>query len=249
MIRQISLLALVAAVFVLLLSFGCSSLERKLLFFPSHRPADNRLEPWSDHGQVIGYARKVDHPQNVWFLIHGNGGQASDRAYAIPCFAPDDSVFILEYPGYGLRAGTPSKANFNRAATEAYLLLRHDYPKFPVCVAGESIGSGPACALATLASPPDKIVLIVPFDKLALVAKEHMPSWVVSLMLSDNWDNLAALSNYRGPVDIYGAEADTVIPVGHARALAAGIPSAKFALIAGGHNEWSHEDRVKIRNP
>ena len=249
MTQKMLMVAMLVVVLLLLLTVGCSSIERKLLFFPSHRPANSALERWTNKGEVIGYARKVVAPRNVWLLLHGNGGQASDRAYAIPSFSAEDSVFILEYPGYGLRAGTPSRKTFDQAAREAYLLLRRDYPQTPVCVAGESIGTGPASALTALRPAPDKLVLIVPFEQLSSVAKDHFPVLLVNLILKDNWDNIAALTGYRGPVEIYGATDDTVIPVEHAKALAAAVPSAKFVLIEGGHNDWAQPGRVKIRNP
>jgi hypothetical protein len=148
-----------------------------------------------------------------------------------------------------MRKGVPSRKAFNQAAKEAYLLLRQTYPKIPVCVVAESIGNGPACTLAALTPPPDKFVLIVPFEKLSLVARDHFPAFLVSLLLRDDWDNVEALSHYKGPIDIFGAEGDTVIPVVHAKALAAAIPSARFILIPGGHNEWSESGRVSIRNP
>jgi len=235
---------------VLLLTLGClSCIQRKLLYFPSHEAGANGLAPWTNNGEIIGYSRIVGAPKNVWLMTHGNAGQAFDRAYALPCFSSDDSVFILEYPGYGLRQGVPSKKAFNQAAKEAYLLLRETYPKVPICVVAESIGNGPACTLAALTPPPDKFVLIVPFEKLSLVARDHFPGFLVSLLLRDDWDNVEALSHYKGPIDIFGSEADTTIPVVHAKALAAAIPSAKFTLIPGGHNEWSESGRVSIRNP
>ncbi|MBU1054155.1 MAG: alpha/beta hydrolase [Proteobacteria bacterium] len=228
---------------------GCSPIERMFLFFPSHNPHNNSLTPWNRNGETIGYSRMVESPKNVWLMLHGNAGQASDRLYAIPCFSDKDSIFILEYPGYGDRKGVPSKESFNHAAKEAYLFLRGTYPDIPVCVAGESIGSGPASYLATLDNKPVKLVLIVPFDKLSLVAKEHFPSFLVWLILKDNWDNIEALSNYKGAIDIFGAEADAIIPVQHAKALAASVPGSKLVIIDGGHNDWSYEGKVKIRNP
>ena len=241
-------LILLAAV-TLFGTVGCSSIERKLLFYPTHRPHNNSLTPWIRNGEIIGYSRKVESPKNIWLMLHGNAGQASDRLYAVPSFSTEDSVFILEYPGYGNREGVPSKDAFNRAAKEAYAFLRETYPHIPVCVAGESIGSGPASSLSSLSQPPDKLVLIVPFDKLSLVAKDHFPSFLVGLILKDNWDNIEALSDYKGPVDIFAAEADTVIPVRHAKALAAAIPRSTLVVIGGGHNDWSYQGRVKIRNP
>jgi pimeloyl-ACP methyl ester carboxylesterase len=182
-------------------------------------------------------------------MLHGNGGQAEDRIYAIPSFSADDAVYILEYPGYGKRPGRPSREAFDAAALEAYLLLRKTYPDRPVCVVGESIGSGPAASLATRDHPPEKFVFIVPFDRLSLVAKDHFPAMLVDLILSDDWDNAASLSRYKGPVDIFGAAADSIIPVGHAQALAARLPRSRFVLIEGGHNDWPEQGRVRIRNP
>lgn len=228
---------------------GCASAERALLFHPTHDPEGGGLAHWEHAGTQIGYARLVEAPRSVWLLLHGNAGQASGRAYALPSFSSADSVFIMEYPGYGSRPGTPSREAFDQAARQAYLLLRERFPGVPVCVAGESIGTGPASYLATLERPPDKIVLIVPFDRLNLVAAEHFPAFLVGLLLSDNWDNIASLSKYRGPVDIFGAESDEVIPVAHARALSQAVRGSRFHLIEGGHNTWSAPGRVEIRNP
>ena len=113
----------------------------------------------------------------------------------------------------------------------------------------ESIGSGPACELATQPQPPDKMVLVVPFDTLKSVAADHVPYLPVGLILGDSWDNIRSLSAYKGPVEIFGALQDTVIPVKHARKLADSIPGAKFHGIPGGHNDWSGEGLVVVRNP
>lgn len=248
MTRKIVIALIVCSVVLLIVTVGCASIERKLLFYPTHESNERGLKPWSNNGALIGYSRPVDSPKTVWLMFHGNAGQASNRAYAIPSFSSEDSVFILEYPGFGNREGTPSRQTFNQAAKEAYFFLRESFPNIPVCVVGESIGSGPASSLANLDHPPDKFVFIVPFDKLSLVAKDHFPSIIVALVLRDNWDNVGALANYRGPVDIFGANDDTVIPVAHAKALSASIPTSRFILITGGHNDWSRQGRVAIRN-
>ena len=240
---------LVYTALIVLLAVSRSALGRKLLYFPTHRPTDGILTPWLRNGEVIGYARQVASPKNVWLMLHGNAGQAVDREYALPCFSPEDSVYILEYPGYGTRAGSPSLTSINQAARDAYGQLRETYPRLPVCVVGESVGSGPASTLARLERPPDKLVLVTPFDRLSRVGAAHYPRLLVWLLLADDWDNVAALKNYRGAVEIYGAKDDEIIPVARAIALAGAVPSARFVLIDGGHNEWSHQGRVKIRNP
>ena len=91
----------------LLLLAGCSSVERSLLFTPSHNADTRGLTPWTTGGTVIGYSRSVESPRNVWLLMHGNAGQAADRAYALPSFSDRDSVFILEIPGTGFARACP----------------------------------------------------------------------------------------------------------------------------------------------
>ena len=233
----------------LLLLAGCTGIQRKLLFYPTHHSGDNGLSVWRAEGKFMGYCREVPRPRNIWLMLHGNGGQAADRAYALASFSGRDSVFILEYPGYGAREGKPSIVAFDAAATEACRLLQKTFPKTAICVMGESIGSGPACLLATLSPPPEKIVLVVPFDRLTSVGADHAGSVASVILSGKNWDNVSALSKYKGPVEIFGAQGDEVIPVKHARNLADSIPGAKFHSIPGGHNDWSNQGCVEIRNP
>jgi uncharacterized protein len=242
------LVAMLLLVAVAYLGRG-GAVERLFLFFPSRWGHTNDLTLWTRGEEIIGYAHLVESPENVWLLLHGNAGQAADRTYALPCFSARDSVYILEYPGYGRRAGTPSQASFNQAAQAGYQLLRERYPQTPVAVAAESLGSGPTAHLATLPQPPDKLVFIVPFARLSDVAKDHFPALLVNWFLQSNWDNPAALAGYEGPMDVFGAAEDRVIPVRHARTLAEAVPQANLAIIDGGHNEWSHACRVQIRYP
>lgn len=239
---SIGLLALLYAAYAAVVFVN----QRRLIYYPTHGEPGTALEPWAEGGRIIGYCRPAGHPRAVWLMAHGNGGQASQRGYVLAHMAPDEALYVLEYPGYGLRGGTPSMASMNRAAAEAYQALRREHPGTPVCVLGESIGSGPASFLCTLAPPPDKLVLVVPFDVFASVASEHMPLLPVRLLLRDAWDNVEALRGYRGPVAIYGARDDRIIPPRHARRLAARLPGAAYIEIEGGHNDWPDSGRVRI---
>jgi pimeloyl-ACP methyl ester carboxylesterase len=243
---SLSILTVIAA---FLLMFGCSSVQRKLLYFPSHIDLNSELSPWIHEDHIIGFTREVPAPKNIWLMLHGNGGQAEHRASVLPFFSKEDSVFILEYPGYGVRVGRPSMQSINEAARKAYEILRERFPSTPLCVIGESLGSGPASILATLPHPPDKLVLIVPYDELAKVAAEHFPFLPVRLLLHDNWNNVEALANYHGPLEIFAATFDDVIPIAHAKALAASKPQTIFHEFPGGHNDWTHNERVQFRYP
>jgi pimeloyl-ACP methyl ester carboxylesterase len=225
---------------------GAFLFQRALIFFPTHRTAPTGLVPWLSGGQTIGFCREVDAPQTVWLMMHGNAGQASDRDYVLEHLSAQDALYVLEYPGYGSRGGSPSKASIDTAASDAYRALRQRFPEVPLCVIGESIGSGPASVLAQERLPPEKIVLITPFDTLHRVASRRFFFLPVGWLLLDRWDNMAALQHYQGPVDIFGAREDAVIPIGHARNLARACSRARFTEISGGHNDWSYSQAVRI---
>jgi pimeloyl-ACP methyl ester carboxylesterase len=223
----------------LLLVIGTYCYQRSLLFFPTHLPPVSRLTAWQVGGSIIGYCREVTNARAIWLMAHGNGGQAADRDYVLGRMSDQDSLYVLEYPGYGAREGHPSKKSMDGAASQAYELLRAQHPGKKVCVLGESLGSGPACSLAHEKVPPDKIVLVVPFDTLASVASERFWFLPVRLLLRDRWNNVEMLQDYAGPVEIFGAVDDTIIPIHHARFLAKKITRSHFTAIPGGHNDWA----------
>lgn len=244
------LLALLFVMTVVLLLAGCGSIARKALFYPTHHGNDNGLARWTHEGKLMGFAREVQAPENVWLMLHGNAGQAADRTYVLGAFSPRDSVFIMEYPGYGQRKGKPSRKSLDAAARQAYEALRARFAGTPVCVVGESIGSGPAATLGSLAHPPDKLVFLLPFDDLKSVARDHLRYAPVGLVLAGYWNNVESLANYSGPMEVFGARGDEVIQVRHAQALAASRPQARFHMLRGGHNDWSMQKAdVLIRNP
>ena len=243
MLRIVEIFLVVYLVVVAIVYFR----QRSMLYFPSHGNVLTRLTPWTDGGRTIGFCREVPNPRTIWLMLHGNGGQAANRDYVLHCLTDQDSLYVLEYPGYGSRLGSPSLESLNRAASESYHLLRSRNPNTPICLLGESIGSGPACHLARENPPPEKIVLAVPFDILSRVASRQFPFLPVGLLLRDAWNNVESLRDYSGPVDIFGAIDDGIISIDHARALAKQIPNGRLITIQGGHNDWSNAEEAKIR--
>ena len=239
------ILSLAVVIYGLIASFVFFT-QRSMLFIPTHDATSRRLTPWVDHGEILGYAREVPKPSAVWLMAHGNAGQASNRDYVLSCLEPDAAFYVVEYPGYGLRPGTPTAESMNLAVADAYQKLQSRYRGIPIGVIGESIGSGPTCLLAERTPSPAKIVLLVPFDTLAGVAADHMPFLPVRLMLKDQWDNVSALKGFAGPVEIYGAQFDQVIPVKHAQHLAEAV-HARFTLMPSGHNDWLECGLVRIK--
>jgi len=223
----------------LLLTVGMAVFQRSFIYFPTHETDGSLLEEWAVNGENYGRAHAVESPKGVWLVLHGNGGQAASHEYALRCLPMLDSAYIMEYPGYGQRPGKPSMKSINEAAANAFDELRRTHPALPVNVLGESLGSGPASYLATRADKPDRIVLVVPFDTLPSIAQRnywYIPAW---LLLRDRWNNIRALKNYYGRLDIYAASNDTAIPKEYAENLASYLPQAEYHEFQGGHNDWS----------
>ena len=94
MIRTLILIAVGYLAIVL----GYALFQRKLLYYPTNDDETHGLAVWQHDGLLIGYAREVASPVNVWLMLHGNGGQASDRVYALPRFPASIRCSSLNIP-------------------------------------------------------------------------------------------------------------------------------------------------------
>ncbi len=216
---------------------GMWLLQEKLMFHPSHDGKVALLADWTVNGAYVGLVRDGD-AANVWLVLMGNTGEAARVVSIASHLPPQDRVYLLEYPGYGRRAGTPSAEALNDAAEKAVADIRAENPGSRLSVFGVSLGSGVASHLGLLAQPPERIVLVVPFRRMREEAQSKYPYLPSKWLVKNNWDNAAALKNYKGVLDIYACTDDRMIPVKHARALKADLPQATYTELPGGHNDW-----------
>jgi pimeloyl-ACP methyl ester carboxylesterase len=182
-------------------------------------------------------------PVGSILILHGNAGWALNRAYiAMPIHnaAPLD-VYILEYPGFGARPGSPGEASLLLAADEAFENLPGNLPSY---VVSESLGTGVAAHLAQkYPSRVAGLAMFVPYNKLASVAENHVPFIPAYFLLWDRYNPEAWLKNYHGPVKIIVAGADEIIPPILGRRLYAGYNGPKILQVVPGarHIETADE--------
>lgn len=215
--------ALLCTVLYLMLCIGFASLQRKLIYFPpkcnpaevEQYAASHNLERWRNSaGEPIGWKRHspVQPAQGQVLVMHGNGGcafQCAHYADALQQAAPLD-VFIVEYPGYENRPGSPSETGLDAAAEEAFALLATNRP---IYLLGESLGTGVATYLAGKhSSEVAGVVLLAPYDRLSAVGQAHFPFLPVTLILRDGFSSDQYLRAYHGLVAILVADGDTVVP-------------------------------------
>ena len=107
---------------------------------------------------------------------------------------------------------------------------------------GYSLGNGPAGRLAQAGRPPDKIVLLAPFDSIAGAAQNRYPFLPFRLLLTESGDNVAALRSYTGKVEIFAGDRDRALTL--AKNLAASVKGARDGEVASGHNELTKKVEV-----
>jgi pimeloyl-ACP methyl ester carboxylesterase len=233
--------------------------QRRLIYFPTAMnpkvaeqiALKEGFEPWRNaSNEIIGWHWPSHSGSNgAVLIVHGNAGCAVDRGYfAEPIRRSGLDVFVLEYPGYGVRDGSPNEKTLLAAADNAFDLLPTNSPIF---VLSESLGTGVAAHLARQYGPRvSGLILFAPYDELAAVAQERMPFLPVRLLLRDRFNPAEGLRNYHGPVAIVLAEADEVIPSKFGRRLYdnyAGpkklqtIPAAHHNDIGAQTPEWWQE--------
>ncbi len=197
--------------------------QRSFIYFPpvfTSQQVDEsaqsaRLERWNNPaGQAIGMKRlSPRQPAARQVLItYGNGSWSVDSAdYAddIQKLAAFD-VYILEYPGYADRPGSPSQTSILRAADDAFQSLDENKP---VYLLGESLGSGVASYLAgTHPGQVAGLMLLSPYDRLTNVGQEQMPYLPVRLLQLDRFPSVDYLRDYHGPLGIMVDGRDDVVP-------------------------------------
>jgi pimeloyl-ACP methyl ester carboxylesterase len=215
-------LLLLVGLYVLICA-GCAVLQRRLLYFPTVVPREQvdqmakeaGLERWTNAaGRSIGLKRPSSKQpvEGSVLVLYGNGGTAigsgryADEIQAVAAF----DVFILEYPGYEDRPGSPSEKSLFAAADEALHSLPGDRPIYLI---GESLGSGVASYLAgTYADQITGVILISPFNSLTDVAQDHYPFLPVRWLLADHFPSNKYLQNYRGKLGMMIDGQDRVVP-------------------------------------
>ena len=145
-------------------------------------------------------------------ILYGNASTATGCEHYINDIqsVAGFDVFILEYPGYEDRPGSPSQSSLFSAADEAFRMLSANRPIYLV---GESLGSGVASYLAgTYSNNIAGLVLISPYNCLTDVAQNQYPLLPVRCLLMDRFPSEKYLRQYHGKVGISVDGCDTRVP-------------------------------------
>jgi fermentation-respiration switch protein FrsA (DUF1100 family) len=183
--------------------------------------------PPADGGQV---------PAPLIIFTHGNGELADQW---VDQFAEPRSwgwgALLLEYPGYGRSAGSPSERSINAAAEAAWEWAQRDtrVDRTRIVAYGRSLGGGPAAYLAAKHQPAG-LILESAFTSVRPLARRYL---VPGFLVRDPFDNATALRQFRGPLLVVHGRDDQIIPSAHGRALASLVQGSEYHELPCGHND------------
>lgn len=241
-------LAIVAGVIVLGIAVLLAG--QRWLIYPAPQPPRT---PGPELGQLLRLPSTVA----VWSApppgaavvvhFHGNGEQLADLGSVIRGLRGIGlGVLALEYPGYGLAAGSPSEAALVSAGRDAlaYARDRLGVSAERIVLQGQSLGSGVAAQLAAQGHGA-ALVLISPFTSMPDMAGRLFPALPVGRLVRDRFDTRSIARGVRVPVLIVHGDRDEVVPFSMGEELARTFPDARFARVAGAHHNdlWLNHGR------
>ncbi len=228
--------------------------ERLIYPAPNYEPQELRvlpaglvkLEDPNQPGSVVGFYRpplEGGVPHTLWLLFGGNAQPALSWDGVVE---PSAGVgyLMVEYPGYGARAGEPTPeallhgSQVSVAALAAQLTLPVEQLHTRSSALGYSLGAAAALQYA-VAQPVNQLVLVAPFTSMLDVTR-GLVGFPLCELLRHRYDNLARLRELRKrklpPLAVLHGDRDSLIPPSMGAALAREAPGARFELVAGaGH--------------
>lgn len=201
--------------------------------------------------------------------FHGN---ACDIGQIALCAEKEGRAFnahymLVEYPRFGISDGHPNEVTLNRVAKSVFDFVTREFKISPseVVLLGRSIGTGPACELASqlqvAGTPPAALILQSPYSSLRDVTYDILGC--VNFFLLDRWQSWRRLIGHeedasviRCPVLFIHADGDRVINCQHSMLmheyrLKCGLKSELFiqksdAVFVKGHNYFDYDRDVLL---
>jgi pimeloyl-ACP methyl ester carboxylesterase len=175
-------------------------------------------------------------PSPAVIFGHGNGELIDYWPNELGRFASMGvGLLLVEYPGYGRSAGSPSQDSISETFTLAYdrLAACKDVDPARIVLFGRSLGGGAVCDLA-LKRPSAALILMSAFKSVSAFAVRYLAP---AFLIRDPFDNLTAVRQYTGPVLVIHGNFDEVVPFSHGQALHAAAPNGKMIVYPAGHND------------
>ena len=151
----------------------------------------------------------------ILIYFHGNAEDMSAAIDWLLCISKFLSIHVLamEYRGYGVYPGEPSAENVMEDADTVYRYVSSVFnmQSSDILIFGRSIGSGPACYLASKYNP-SMLILMSAFTSLRAVAKRYVGP-LLQYLVAERFNNKKLITKVKSPIFLLHGRLDDVVPV------------------------------------
>lgn len=190
--------------------------------------------PTEDGERLDGWWLPPHPGGGVILFLHGTPGTVPDHTWRFAQLKHSGlGILAIDWRGYGGSTGQPSEWGLRADGRAGFDFIRAAAPQSGIAVFGESLGTGPAVALAR-DRPVAGILLNAPYASVRRLYELRGPTLPYRWLLTDQFDSEALIAAVGVPVMILHGTADPAIPVSEARRLHAAAREPKTIIVVEG---------------
>jgi fermentation-respiration switch protein FrsA (DUF1100 family) len=190
--------------------------------------------PTEDGERLDGWWLPPAAGRGVVLFLHGTPGTVPNQVWRLSQLQQSGlGILAIDWRGYGGSTGQPSEWGLRADARAGFDFIRAAAPQSGIAVFGESLGTGPAVALAR-DRPVAGILLNAPYASVRRLYELRGPTLPYRWLLTDQFDSEALIGAVGVPVMILHGTADPAIPVSEARRLHAAAREPKTIIVVEG---------------
>lgn len=231
MIKKVTVLVLISP-FALYggLCYLIYAQQREMIYFPVPETTTSLADEL--HLSSGGEDLKIwHHPGRTGRAILYFGGNAENVVGNVGNFRtvfPDDSLYFMNYRGYGGSTGEPSESGLFSDAVALFDLVKETHEE--ISVIGRSLGSGVAAFLAA-SRDVEQLVLVTPFDSIEKVVADRYFIFPISMLLTEKYDSLSLVPDIDSSVLVILAEEDEVVSFDRSLTLVSAFPEGQLETV------------------
>jgi uncharacterized protein len=172
--------------------------------------------------------------RGVVLFLHGTPGTVPDQVWRLDQLKHSGlGILAIDWRGYGGSTGNPTELGLRADARAGFDFIRAAAPQSKIAVFGESLGTGPAVALAR-DRPVAGVLLNAPYASVRRLFELRGLPIPYRWLMKDPFDSEALIGGVTAPLLILHGTEDPAIPVAEARRLYTAAHEPKTIFIADG---------------
>lgn len=158
-------------------------------------------------------------PRGVVLYFHGNRDHIGRYAPIAPVFTQEGyEIWMIDYPGFGKSTGSFTEQKVYDWALQLYKLARARFAPSAILIYGKSLGTGPACQLASIRDCRH-LILEAPYYDFPSLVRRYLPVYPLNRLMHYHFPNWQWLPKVDAPVTIFHGTEDAIIPLSNAAGL------------------------------